>query len=73
MCMRIVALLGLLLAVGVGVVGMVQISGLQDLSKGTVPASVDSLFGTTTFIWLLLVVAILVMMVTGAVAFFLKR
>lgn len=70
--MRAAGLLGLLLAVVVGMVGLYQVSGLQDRSKGFVPASVDSLFGTTTFVWLLVVVAIAVMAATAMVAFFLR-
>jgi len=71
--MRAAALFGLLLAIPLGMVGYDQITALQVGSRGTVPASVDTMFGQTPFIWLLIVVAVLVLMVTGAVAFFMSR
>ena len=71
--MRVAAVLGVVLAVVLGMVGLFQISALQDLSKGTIPATGDELFGTTTFFWLLLVVGIAVMVPAGIIAFILRH
>ena len=71
--MRVAAVVGVTLAIVLGMVGLFQISALQDLSKGTIPATVDELFGTTTFIWLLLVVGIAVMVPAGLIAYLLHR
>ena len=53
--MRVASVLGLIIAVPMAfVVVLSQVNGLQDTAKGLVPSSIDPVFGTTTFVILLL-------------------
>jgi len=71
--MSVVAGLGLLLAIVMGMVAMAQIDSLQDLSKTITTGSVNSLMGTTTFLMLLVVVVIAIGGVVGALLWIVKK
>ncbi len=63
----VATILGLVLAVpAVFVVAMTQVNTLQDTSKGILPSALDGIFGTSTFLVLLLTVVIGVGLIVAA-------
>ena len=64
--MGAIAGLGLILAIVMGMIAMAQIDSLQDLSKLTTSGGVNTLFGTTTFLFLLVVVVVAISGIVGA-------
>jgi len=71
--MKAAALLGLVLAIAFGMVAVKQVSSLQDISKPITTGAVNNLFGTTTFLTLLIVGVIITLVLVGAVGMFLHR
>jgi len=71
--MGAIAGLGLLLAIVMGMMAMAQVNSLQDLSKSITTGSVNQLFGTTTFIFLLVVAVIGIGGVVGALMWIGRR
>lgn len=68
------ALIALILALPLTfAVVLTQVNSLQDTSKGLVPAAIDPVFGTTTFIVLLLCIFIGVGLIMAAGALILGR
>ncbi len=65
--MQVATVIGLLVALPMAfIVVLTQVNTLQDTAKGLVPTSIDPVFGTATFLVLLLVITIGGFLVIGA-------
>lgn len=65
--MQAATVVALLVAVPMAfIVVLTQVNSLQDTARGLVPAALDPVFGTTTFLILLLSVTIVGFLVIGA-------
>jgi hypothetical protein len=71
--MRPAAVLALPLAIVFVFVGVSQVNTLQDISKPLTTGPVNELWGTTTFVMLLLAVVCLTLAVAGAVTWAFRR
>ena len=71
--MRAAALLAIPLAFAFVFIGVSQVNTLQDLSKPITTGAVNELWGTTTFIMLLVAMVALLMTLAGAVMWALRR
>lgn len=65
--MQAATVIALLMAVPMAfIVVLTQVNTLQDTARGLVPTSLDPVFGTTTFLILLLCLAMVAFLVIGA-------
>lgn len=65
--MQAATVIALLLAVPMAfIVVLTQVNSLQDTARGLVPTALDPVFGTTTFLILLLCIAMVAFLVIGA-------
>ncbi len=65
--MQVATVVALLMAVPMAfIVVLTQVNGLQDTARGLVPTGLDPVFGTTTFIVLLLVLVMVAFLVISA-------
>ena len=71
--MRPAAVLALPLAIVFVFVGVSQVNTLQDISKPLTTGPVNELWGTTTFVMLLLAVVTMTLAVAGAATWALRR
>jgi heme/copper-type cytochrome/quinol oxidase subunit 2 len=71
--MKLVGALALLMALAFGMVAVQQVSSLQDISKPITTGSVNDLFGTVTFLTLLIVGVLMVFTIGGIAAYFLSK
>jgi len=70
--LQVATALGLLMALPMAfVIVLTQVNGLQDTARSVVPTAIDPVFGTTTFIILILclVIGTVTVMAAGALAF----
>jgi len=71
--MRSAAVLAIPLAFAFVFIGVGQVNTLQDISKPITTGAVNELWGTTTFIMLLVAMVALLMAVCGAMIWALRR
>jgi hypothetical protein len=71
--MRPAAVLAIPLAFAFVFIGVSQVNTLQDISKPLTTGAVNELWGTTTFIMLLIAMVALLMAVCGAMIWALRR
>jgi hypothetical protein len=71
--MRPAAVLALPLAIAFIFIGVSQVNSLQDISKPITTGAVNELWGTTTFVMLLLAVVAVIISVAGAITWALRR
>ena len=71
--MRAAAVLAIPLSFAFVFIGISQVSALQDVSKPLTTGLVNELWGTTTFIMLLLAIVAVITAVTGAMIWALRR
>ena len=71
--MRMAGVLALILAIVFGMVAVKEVSSLQDISKPITTGAVNDLFGTTTFLMLLIVGVLITLICAGVMAMFLRR
>ena len=71
--MRLAGALALILAIAFGMLAVKEVSTLQDISKPITTGGVNDIFGTTTFLALLIVTVLIIFTIGGVVAMFLRR
>jgi len=65
--MQIATVIALLMALPMAfIVVLTQVNGLQNTARGLVPTALDPVFGTTTFLILLVCIALVAFLVIGA-------